>query len=333
VNASWEPDIWGSVRRNVEATTASAQASAALLAATRLSAQASLAQYYFELRGLDTDQKLLDDTVQEYKKILRYAKNRYASGVDSEADILQAKGQLENAQASAINNGVLRAQYEHAIAVLIGVPPAEFSLAPHPLRATPPPIPIEVPSELLERRPDIAQAERLAAEANAQIGVAVAAYYPTLSLTGSASTMAKKLFSVPSLSWTLGSQLADTIFDGGLRSATVKAAQAAYCANAASYRQIVLAAFQDVEDNLAALRILAKQSSYQNQAAVDAKKSLQLTLNQYRAGTVDYNSVLLAQVSAFSAEKTAADLIYLRMTTAVGLIKALGGGWNAQSLN
>jgi NodT family efflux transporter outer membrane factor (OMF) lipoprotein len=329
LNASWEPDIWGSARRNVEANNANAQASAALLAATRLSAQASLAQFYFELRGLDTDQQLLNGTVKEYRKILQYAKNRYNSGVDARANVIQAQAQLETAQAAAINNGVLRAQYEHAIAVLIGLPPAEFSLAYHPLTATPPPIPVEVPCELLERRPDIAQAERLMAAANAQIGVAVAAYYPVMTLTGTASTVTKKLFSVPALNWTLGAQLAETLFDGGLRNATVKAAEAAYCASAATYRQTVLTAFQDVEDNLAALRILAKQSVYQNQAAANAKKALDLIVNQYKSGTVDYSSVLTAQITAYTAEKMAADLIYLRMTTAVGLIKALGGGWDA----
>ncbi len=332
LNASWEPDIWGSVRRGVEANSAGAQASAALLASTRLSAQASLAQFYFELRGLDTDQKLLDDTVVEYRKILAFARNRYKAGVDARSDIIQAQSQLESAQAAAVNNGVLRAQYEHAIAVLIGVPPAEFSLTPYPLKATPPPIPIEVPSGLLERRPDIAQAERLMAQANAQIGVAVAAYYPALTLTGNASTVTKKLFSVPAVNWALGAELAETIFDGGLRNATVKAAEAAYCASAAAYRQTVLAAFQDVEDNLAAARILARQSVYQNQAARSARQALDLIVNQYKAGTVDYSSVLTAQITAYTAEKSAADLVYLRMTTAVGLIKALGGGWNAASI-
>jgi len=328
LNASWEPDIWGSVRRTVEAAAAGAQASDALLALTQLSAQASLAQYYFELRGLDSDQKLLDDTVKKYRKILTYTKNRYAEGVDQQTDIIQAKSQLETALAAAINNQVLRSQYEHAIAVLTGVPPAEFSMAANPLTAVPPPIPLEVPSVLLERRPDIAQAERLMAQANAQIGVAVAAWFPTLTLSGLASTTTQKLFSVPELTWSLGAQLAETLLDGGLRSATVRAAESGYRASVANYRQTVLAAFQNVEDNLAALRILAKQAVYQNRAALDAKHALQLTINQYRAGTVDYSSVLTAQITSFTAEKTARDLQYLRMTTAVGLIKALGGGWD-----
>ncbi len=332
LNASWEPDIWGSVRRTVEAASAAAQASAALYASTRLSAQASLAQYYFELRGLDTDQALLNRTVKDYKQVLKLTEHQYASGVASRADIVQAQSLLETAEATAINNGVLRSQYEHAIAVLIGLPPAEFSMGPYPLRATPPPIPLEVPSELLERRPDIAQAERLVAQANAQIGVAEAAYFPALTLSGTASTIAKKLFAVPFLNWSLSAQLAETLFDGGLRDATIKAAWAGYCANVASYRQIVLAAFQDVEDNLAASRILAHQAVVQNQAAASAREALKLVINQYKSGTVAYSSVLTAQINAYAAQKTADDLTYLRMTTAVALIKALGGGWDASAI-
>jgi NodT family efflux transporter outer membrane factor (OMF) lipoprotein len=330
LNASWEPDIWGSVRRNVEANDAAAQASKALLAATRLSSQASLAQFYFELRGLDADQRLLDATVKKYVEILRYAQHRYKRGVDSNADIIQAKSQLATAQAASVNNGILRAQYEHAIAVLIGVPPADLSLRAYPLNVLPPPIPLSLPSTLLERRPDIAQAERLMAQANAQIGVAVATYFPALTLTGSANTVTKTLFSFPAVSWAMGAQLADTILDGGLRAATIKAAQEGYLANVAAYRQTVLAAFQDVEDNLASFVILQKQAIYQNRAAALARDALQLTLNQYRAGTADYSAVYIAQISAFTAEKAASDVTYLRMTAAVGLVKALGGGWDAK---
>ncbi len=331
-SASWEPDIWGAVRRTVEADSAAAQASAALLAVTRLSSQASLAQFYFELRGVDVDQKLLSDTVIAYKRSLKITEYKYASGVAARGDVVQAQSQLETAQAAAINNGVLRAQYEHAIAVLIGLPPAEFSLPPSPRKISPPPIPLEVPSVLLERRPDIAQAERLVAQANAQIGVAVSAYYPSLTLSGTASTISKKLFNVPFLNWALSAQLADTLFDAGLRSATVKAAEAAYCANVASYRQTVLAAFQDVEDNLASLRIYAKQAVAQNKAAASARKAVEIVLNEYKSGTVDYTSVITAQNSAYAAEKSAADLTYLRMTAAVALIKALGGGWDASAI-
>lgn len=335
LNASWEPDIWGLVRRTVEASAAGAEASAALLASTRLSAQASLAQYYFELRGLDVDQKLLDDTVKGYKRTLMLTKNQYAAGVAALADVVQAQSQLESAQATAINNGILRAQYEHAIAVLMGEPPANFSLAPKPRRLTPPPIPLELPSALLERRPDIAQAERLMAQANAQIGVAVAAYFPSLTLTGSATVSGKGLghfFSIPSLGWAYGPQLTELILDGGLRDATVRAARAGYNANVASYRQTVLAALQDVEDNLVSLRILAKEEAVLDKAVASAKLALKLVINQYEAGTVPYSSVITAQISAYTAEMNAANVAYLRMTSAVGLIKALGGGWDARSI-
>jgi len=333
LNATWEPDIWGGVRRNVEAQAANAQSSDALLAATRLSAQASLAQYYFELRGADADQKFLNDTVIDYKKTLKLTLNQYKQGVASSADVVQAQSLLESAQALAINNGIVRAQYEHAIAVLIGVPPAELSIPFNPLKVTPPSIPLQVPSALLERRPDVAQAERLIAAANANIGVAVSAYYPTLSLTGSLSSVGKGLFSIPPFTWALGSQLAETLFDGGLRSATVSAMEAAYCSSVASYRQTVLAAFQNVEDNLASLRILNAQSIVQDKAAASARKALQIEINQYKSGIVPYSSVLVAEITAFTAEKSAVDVNYLRMTSAVGLIKALGGGWDACALN
>jgi len=335
LNASWEPDIWGLVRRQVEAAAGGAQASAALLASTRLLAQASLAQYYFELRGLDIDQKLLNDTVAAYKKDLQVTKNRYAAGVAARGDVLQAQSQLETAQASAINNGILRGQYEHAIAMLIGVPPGNFALLSARRRVTPPPIPLGLASELLERRPDIAQAERLMAQANAQIGVAVAAYFPTLTLSGLVDFVGQDLshwISLPAMGWSYGAQLADTIIDGGLRSATVRAAQAGYMASVASYRQIVLAAFQDVEDNLVSLRLLNQQAATLDKAAADARLALTFVINQYKAGTVDYSSVVTAQNTAFAAEKSAADVNYLRMTSAVGLIRALGGGWNASEI-
>jgi NodT family efflux transporter outer membrane factor (OMF) lipoprotein len=337
LNASWEPDIWGLVRRTVEGDVAAAQASAALLATTRLSSQSSLAQYYFELRGLDTDQKLLDDTVKDYKKILVFTQNQYNSGVAAESDILQARSLLETAQAAAINNKILRAQYEHAIAVLIGIPPAGLTISFEPLgMIVPPVIPLEVPSMLLERRPDVAQAEREMAQANAQIGVAIAAYYPTLTLSANQAftgvTEILKLFSKAAESWSIGAQVNETIFDGGLRSATVRAARAAYDASVANYRQTVLTALQSVEDNLVSLRVLDEQSSVLTSAANDARKALNIILNQYASGTVAYNSVLTAQINAYTAEKNAADVNYLRMTSAVGLIKSLGGGWSANDL-
>lgn len=330
--ASWEPDLWGSVSRSVEASRAGAEASHALLASTQLSAQASLAQLYFQVRALDQDQQLLDRTVVEYRKALQLTQFQYASGVAARADIVQAQSQLEVAEAQAINNKINRAQYEHAMAILVGKPPAEFSLPPLPLAALPPRIPLTLPSTLLERRPDVAQAERLMAQANAQIGVAIAAYFPTLTLSATASVAHSGYahwFSIPALGWAIGPQLAATILDGGLRKATTQAARASYDATVASYRQTVLAAFQDVEDNLISLRVLEREAIVQNKAARDARQALQLVLNQYKAGTVAYANVITAQTAAFTAEKNAADITGLRMTSAVGLIKALGGGWCA----
>ncbi len=330
LNATWEPDIWGLVRRTVEADIAAAQSNQALVAVTRLSVQGSLAQFYFELRTLDSDQKLLDDTVLAYKKTLTITRNQYASGVVSRADIVQAQSQLETAQAQALNNGILRGQYEHAIAVLIGRPPAFFSLKFTPLKLKVPAIPVEIPSVWLERRPDIAQAERLVQNASALIGVAVAAYYPNLLLTASTNAAARsfgELINTPTIGWSTGLQLAQTFFDGGYRKATVKAAQSAYMAQVASYRQTVLTAFQDVEDNLIALRILKEQSIFQNKASASAQLALKLVMNEYKAGTVAYIDVLASQIQAFNAQKAANDVNGLQMSAAVGLIKSLGGGW------
>lgn len=330
LNASWEPDIWGLVRRTVEADQSAAQSNAALIALTRLSAQGALAQYYFELRTLDKNQRFLENTVISYKKIVRLTLNQYKAGIVSRADVVQAQSQLETAQASVLNNGILRGQYEHAIAVLIGRPPAYLSLKFMPLTAKPPTIPLLIPSTLLERRPDIAQAERLIQQYSALIGVAIAAYFPNLNLSGSTNATAStfhRLIHTPAIGWAAGLQVAETIFDGGLRSATVRAAKEAYLAQVASYRQVVLTAFQDVEDNLISLRILREQSVVQNQAAASARLALKLMVNQYKAGTVDYASVLTAQITAFSAEQTANNVDGLQMTSAVGLIKSLGGGW------
>ncbi|MBA2656700.1 MAG: efflux transporter outer membrane subunit [Tatlockia sp.] len=335
LTATWEPDIWGLVRRTVEGNVASAQANQALIAATALSAQGSLAQYYFQVRSLDRDQQLLNDTVRNYKKALVLTRNRYEAGVASRADIVQAQSQLENAKAQAINNGILRSQYEHAIAVLMGRPPATFRLLFRPLRAKPPIIPISVPSVWLERRPDVAQAERLMQQANAQIGVACAAYYPNLTLSATASAAARsfsKLLTSPSIGWSAGLQIAQTIFDGGLRWATVMAAKAGYVAQIASYRQTVLAAFQDVEDNLVALRLLRQQVIVQNAAAASANKALELIMNQYKSGIVPFSTVIIAQITAFTAQKAAYDVAGLQMTAAVRLIKALGGGWSIREL-
>lgn len=333
LNASWEPDIWGTVRRTVEASKAGAQSSEALLASARLSAQASLAQYYFELRGLDKNQQLLDNNVQNDKHILQLVKNQYASGTAARSDVLSGQSQFESAKSLAINNGVNRAIYEHAIAVLIGEPAPVFSIKPKVVKAQVPHIPVTVPSELLERRPDIASSERLMAQANAQIGVAIGAFFPSLTLAGSMSFQHSGLenwISYPLMNWAVGPQIAETILDGGLRSAQVAAARANYKATVATYRETVLAAFQNVEDNLSSLKILQDQQAVADQAAVDAREALKLTVNQYKSGTVSYNSVLTAQVAANNAEITAANVKYQRMTYAVGLISALGGGWNAQ---
>ena len=336
INANWEPDVWGLVRRTIEGDIAAAESNQALLAVTRLSAQGALAQYYFELRALDMDQLLLDQTVADYRKALQLTRNQYASGVADRADIVQAQSQLEVAQASATDNGILRGQFEHAIAVLMGRPPADFSLPFKPLRAKPPIIPVTVPTAWLERRPDIAQAERLMQQASSQIGVALTAYYPSLNLSGSASaggTSFAQLLTNPSKGWSYGLQIADVLFDGGLRSATVKAAKDAYSAQVATYRQTVLTAFQDVEDNLVALRLLEKESKLRHQAAASAVTALHLVMNQYKSGTVPYSSVITAQISAYSAKKIAYDIVGLQMTAAVGLIKSLGGGWSVQDIN
>ncbi len=335
-DAVWEPDIWGKVRRTVEASEAGAQASAADLEAIRLSSGAELAQDYFQLRALDAQKQLLDRTVIAFQKTLDLTKNRYASGVASRADVLQAETQLKTTQAQAIDVGVQRAQLEHAIALLVGKPASVFSIAATPLSGTvPPPIPVGVPSELLERRPDIAAAERLVASANAQIGVAESAFYPTVTLSASggfeASSLSKWL-TWPSRFWSVGSSVAEIIFEGGLRKAQVEGARAAYDATVASYRQTVLTAFQEVEDNLAALRILEDEARAQDDAVKASQQSVTVTLNQYKSGVASYLNVLVAQTAELSNERTAIDILGRRMTAGVLLIKALGGGWNVSSL-
>jgi NodT family efflux transporter outer membrane factor (OMF) lipoprotein len=336
VDASWEPDIWGSVHRQVEASVDNAQASLASLESIRLSSQATLAQDYFELRALDNDQKILDDTVNEYKKALKLTSNEYKSGTAAKTDYILAKTQLETAEASALNNQTARAQFEHAIAVLIDLPPANFQILARPCDQRPPTMPVEVPSLLLERRPDVAQAERLAAQANAQIGVAISAYFPvlTLSATGNVTNPGfAHWFSVPDLSWSLGSQLAETLIDGGLRGATVDAARANYKATIANYRLTVLTAFQNVEDSLVSLRVLSRETKVQDQAATDAKFALKLVMNEYKAGTISYTAVIVQQNTTFTALQTASDLHGQQMTSAVSLIKALGGGWDVATLD
>jgi NodT family efflux transporter outer membrane factor (OMF) lipoprotein len=336
LNADWEIDVWGRVRRNVESNEASAQASAADLAATRLSAQAQLAQNYLQLRVLDAQQQLLDDTVAAYQRSYQLTLNQYNAGVVAKSDVIQAQTQLKSAQAQALDNGVQRAQLEHAIALLVGQPASTFSITQSPLAAAAPPIPIALPSTLLERRPDIAGAERRVAAANAQIGVAQAAYYPSLSLSASGgfqtSNGLANWFTMPSRVWSLGPQLSQLIFDGGARRSVTDQAIATYDGVAAAYKQTVLTAFQEVEDNLAALRILEQEAVVQNEALQSARQAVALVTNQYKSGVVNYTSVITAQATALTSERTALDILYRRMAASVLLTKALGGGWSEQNI-
>ena len=332
---SWEADIWGRIRRTVEAGRDAAQASEADLAAAKLSAQAELAQDYFLIRGQDEQKRILDESVASYQKALELTRNRYAGGVAAKADLLQAETQLKTVRAQAIDLGVQRAQLEHAIALLIGKPASSFSIAQAPIIDVFPQIPAGLPSQLLERRPDIASAERRMAAANAQIGVAKAAYYPSLKLSASAGLEAiglAKLFSWPSRFWALGGALSQTVFDGGLRRAQTEEALAAYDGTVASYRQTVLTGFQEVEDNLAALRILEAEAAAQEEAVNSSRASLTVTLNQYRSGIVSYLNVIVVQNTALANERTAAGILARRLTSCVLLIKALGGGWDTANL-
>jgi len=336
LTASWELDIWGSVRRNVEANEATAQATAGDLAAARLSAQAALAQDYLQLRVLDAQQKLLDDTVVAYQRSYDLTKNQYAVGVAAQTDVILADTQLKTAQASALDNGVTRAQLEHAIALLVGQSPSTFSIAPAPLEAEAPPIPVAVPSMLLERRPDVAAAERRVAAANALIGVSKAAMYPSLTLSASGgyetTSGIANLFNLPSRIWSLGPSLSQTLFDGGALRAATKEAIANYDLAAATYKQTVLTAFQAVEDNLAALRILEQEAVVQDAALQSARKALVLVTNQYKAGTVSYANVISAQTTALTSEITSLSIQNRRMAASVLLISALGGGWSDKNI-
>jgi len=335
LNSSWEIDLWGRLRRALESSAANAQASAADLAAARLSAQAELASNYFQLRVLDAQKQLLDDTVTGFDKSLELTRNRYAAGVAAKVDVVQAETQLKSTLAQSIDTGVQRAQLEHAIAILIGKPPSEFSIAPVPLAVTMPRVPLGLPSELLERRPDVAAAERRAAAANAQIGVAKAAYFPSLTLSASGgfrSASAADLFTAPSRFWSIGPALVQSVFDAGLRRAQTEQAIAAYDATVAEYRQAVLAGFQEVEDNLAALRILEEEAKVQDEAVRAARESVVLTTNQYKAGIVSYINVVTVQTTQLSNERTAVGILGRRLVAAATLVKALGGGWDAAAL-
>ncbi len=333
--ASWTPDLWGRVRRTVEGDVASAQASAGDLASARLSAQGTLTSDYLQLRVADELKRLLNAAASYYTESLRITRNQYQSGTADQSAVSQAEAQLESTQAQAIAVGVTRAQLEHAIAVLIGKPPAEFSIAPTDAVIEVPVIPPGVPSALLERRPDIAASERLMASANAQIGVAEAAFYPTITLSadyGVSALRIAKLFTDQARFWAFGSTLAETVFDAGARAAIVEEARAAFDRTIANYRQIVLTAFQQVEDQFAALRILAQQAEVQDKAVAAAFEAARIINNQYLAGTVAYTNVIVADQTALTDAVTAVNIRQSRLVASAALIQALGGGWDAAQL-
>jgi len=335
LDVSWELDVWGRVRRSVESSEASAQAFAADLQTIRLSLQAELAINYFLLRGLDSERQLLENTLVAYGKAYELTVNRHEGGAASDSDVAQAETQLRTAQVQAVNLRVQRAQLEHAIAVLIGKAPSEFSMPRAGLEGAPPVVPLTMPSELLERRPDIASAERQMASANAQIGVAKAAFYPTISIgasAGFASSSASNWLEWPSRFWSIGPAAAMTLFDGGRRSAVSDQAQAAYDGTVAAYRQTVLTAFQDVEDNLSELAILAEAAQVEELAVKAARRSVAQTTNRYEAGAASYLEVVIAQTFALANERSAVDISRRRMMASVRLVKATGGDWSVADL-
>jgi NodT family efflux transporter outer membrane factor (OMF) lipoprotein len=332
---SYQADVWGRVRKTVESYREQAQASAADLATVNLSMHADLALDYFQARSLDAEEQLLNSTVKQYEQALELNESRFQGGIGSEVEVEQAKTQLQTTRAAAIDVGVARAQYEHAVAILIGKPPAEFSLPPLPLTAPPPHVPVSVPSDLLERRPDIAAAERRVASANAQIGVAKSAYYPLISLGatgGFESSAITTLVNGPSGLWSLGLSAVETVFDGGRRRSVNDQARAAYDYQVAAYREDVLTGFQQVEDSLAAVRILEGEAKVQDEAVVAAQRSLDLSVIRYKGGVTSYLEVITAQSAALSDEVTAVNILGRRMANTVLLIQALGGGWDQSSL-
>jgi NodT family efflux transporter outer membrane factor (OMF) lipoprotein len=335
LDMSYEIDLWGRVRRTVAAARREAEATAADLETARLSLQAELALDYIELRAADAQQQLLNETVKAFAAALKLTTNRYEGGAAPKSDVAQAQTQLETTQVQATDVAVLRAQFEHAIATLIGKPPADFSLPPRPLATAPPDIPPGLPSQLLERRPDIAAAERRVAEMNEQIGIAKAAYFPTLMLNASVGFEGSSFgnwLNAPSLLWAVGTSLTQTIFDGGRRRATSEAARASYDASVAGYRQTTLTAFQQVEDNLAALRILEQESLQQRRAVESAQLSLQLFTNRYRGGVDNYLQVITAQTTTLTNQRNEIDILRRRLGGSVLLVKALGGGWTEADL-
>jgi len=334
-DVSWQPDLWGRIRNTISQAQFEAQLSAADLENQRLSEQANLALFFFELRGQDALQALYDATIEADKKALDIARARYETGIDDQISVVEAQNTLQNAESAAANLGVARAQFEHAIAVLIGVNPSGFSIPVRALDAKPPAIPIGVPSQLLERRPDIAASERAMAAANAQIGIATAAFYPDLVLSASAgleSSTFKHLFDWPSRFWSIGPSISETVFDAGLRRATVQQYTATYNANVANYRQTVLTAFQQVEDSLASVRILSQQILKQQQAEQSARQFVDLQFARYQTGVDPYVNVVTAQNTLLTDQRTLTTLRTQAMTSSVQLIQALGGGWDRTQL-
>lgn len=332
IGASWEPDVWGRVRGSISAAGASADASAADLASTTLSLQGELAASYFNLRLADAQKDLLEATLAGYQRTLQITQNRYDAGVVAKTDLLQAQTQLASTRADLVGLQRTRAQLEHAIAVLVGELPSSFSLAPAPWQPTVPAVPVGVPSELLQRRPDIAAAERRVAAANAQIGVARSAYFPSLGLSASygfGASRAGDLFQASSSLWSFGLSAAQALFDAGAIGARVESARAAHAQTVANYRQTVLTAFQSVEDQLAALRVLEQQYVLRQQASQSADQVEQQVTNRYRQGQVGYSDVIAAQVTALNARRAVAQTMADRQVTAVALIQALGGGWKS----
>ena len=335
LSINWELDVWGRIRREVESQKASAQASAADLASIRLSMQAELATDYFRMRTLDAQRRLLDATVDAFAKSLELTRNRYAGGIASRADVVQAETQLASTRAQTIDLGVERAQTEHAIAVLTGKSPADLSFGNAPLDAAPPDVPPGVPAVLLERRPDVAAAERRVAAANAQIGVAEAAYFPTVQLSatgGFESNDIAKWLVWPSRFWSFGPAVSETVFDGGRRGALTAQARATYDETVAVYRQSTLTAFQQVEDALAALRLLEEEARVQNDAVAAARDSVRILTNQYKAGITSYLEVVTTQTTALANERTAVDILGRRLAASVLLVQSLGGGWQTDDL-
>lgn len=335
IGGSWEPDIWGRLRAGVTGAQASAQASAADLAAARLSAQGELAADYFQLRELDAELGLLATTIEGYERVRQITSNRFNAGIAAKSDVLQAETQLANARDNQLGLVLQRAQLEHAIAVLVGKTPATFSLAVAPWTQTVPDVPTGVPSTLLQRRPDIAAAERRVAYANEQIGIARAAYYPDISLSaayGTAGTAVGDLFKASAAAWSLGLSAAQTIFNGGATRAAVQGAEAAQEAAVASYRQTVLSAFADVENQLASTRVLVQQQAVRKEASLAADQVEAQLLNRYKAGQVSYTDVVTAQATALSARQSLVQVQASRQATAVALIQSLGGGWHADAV-